>query len=102
MTTEPKSRSTQRLVIAAAGTVLLVCAACNLWFVWHNVSLNRDVLAAQVKLQNLNRTQQLMPAIAQDLVNLSSQHPWLVPILQKYNLVRPAPAAQPAPKRTHE
>ena len=90
--------SVKRLIMAIGGALLLLSAVCNLAFVWRNVNLHRELLASQVKLQQLNQTQQLIPAIAQDLVNLSQQQQfsWLGPILQRYLHPQAAPAAAPA------
>ncbi len=95
---ETKENPIQRLILTAVIVVLLITVACNLAFVWRNVTLNRQMVTAAARVQQLNQTQQLIPAIAQDLVGLTQQQAWLVPILQKYGLIRvPAPATTAPP-----
>jgi hypothetical protein len=102
-----KDSPAYRLILAGCGAVLVLSLSCNVAFAWRSASLQRQVFDAMNKLQKTNQSQQQLSqqinAIAQDLVNLAPQHPWLVPILQKYGLARanpPAPAApQAAPKK---
>ena len=61
----------QRLVFAVIVVILLVSVACNLAFVWRNVTLNRQLVTSAGRVQQLNQTQQLIPAIAQDLVGIA-------------------------------
>lgn len=83
---ESTDNPVQRLIVAVGGALLLICVICNLAFVWRNIALHRELVNAQVRLQQVNQTQQLIPAIVNDLLALSGQHPWLNPILQKYGL----------------
>jgi len=96
-----KDNSITRLIVAIGGTLLLVSVLCNLAFAWRQVSLQRQIVTSMTKLQQLSAAQQqinqTVNVIAQDLVSKAPQHPWLVPILQKYGLVR---GAQPTPAPT--
>jgi hypothetical protein len=98
----PGDNPARRLALAFAGALLLLSVVCNLAFAWRSVTLQREMFAAVSKLQQSNQQAQQMTsqinAIAQDLVGLAQQHPWLIPILQKYGLVRgaqPSQAIQP-------
>jgi hypothetical protein len=89
-----------RLLLAAGCALLLLSVICNLTFAWRSVTLQRQVIAAVNKLAQVNQVAQQTNAqinmIAQDLTGLSAQFPWLVPILQKYGLVRGGAPAQSA------
>lgn len=94
---ESASHPIQRLLVAIGAALLLLSVICNLAFVWRNVSLHRELISSMARFQELTRTQQSITAIAQDLVNLAPQYPWLAPILQKYGLMPPtAPAGSTA------
>ena len=97
---EAKENRIRRLVLAIAAGLVALSVIGNMIFVWRNVALQRELVAAQVRVQELNQKQQLIPAIAQDLVNLAPQHPWLVPILQRYGLVAQAPASPSSKPQT--
>jgi len=100
---EGKDNLVYRLLLAVLGAVLLTSVICNVAFAWRNATLQSQVFAAARKLQQSNQgAQQLnsnISAIANDLVARSGQHPWLIPILQKYGLARNTTPAQPAPKK---
>ena len=96
----PTENPIHRLIMAVGGALLLLSGICSLAFVWRDIALHREVVSAQAHVQQLNQTQQLIPAIAQDLAGLSQQHPWLTPILKKYGLAGAPQTAQAAPKKS--
>jgi hypothetical protein len=98
----PKEQSPlHRLLLAAGCALLLLSIVCNLTFAWRSVTLQRQIISAVNKLAQVNQAAQQtntqISLIAQDLAGLSGLFPWLVPILQKYGVVRGTAPAPPAP-----
>ena len=89
-----------RVIVVVGAVLLLGSVIGNLSYARRNVTLNIELNASVAKLQEVNQTQQQINAIAQDLMGSVNQHPWLVPILQKYGLVhvQQAAPAPPAPR----
>lgn len=90
-----------RVIVVAGAALLLASVIGNLAYARRNVTLNVEMVANSNRLQELNQNQQQINAIAQDLIGFAPQYPWLVPILQKYGLVRvqggPPAGGQPSP-----
>jgi 6-phosphofructokinase len=83
--------------------VLAVSVLLSGYFFTSYVTKTREIRASQITLMGINARRQAMTALVQDVMEYSTTHPAINPLLEAANLkpksgAAPAPAARPATK----